>query len=76
MILVALAMYKFSSNQKQSVAMTAITIRLLHTTPPATVPALSVVFAAVDARLVTVEAVEAVEGRHTRNNIFVLGQSQ
>ena len=63
--------------------MTAITIRILHMTPPAIVSAQTVGFVADDAWVgdclgVTVEAVtvEAVQERHTRNNIFVLGQSK
>ena len=63
--------------------MTAIKIRTLHTTPPAIVPALRVGLVVGGAEVgdgagVTVEAVtvEAVEEKHTRNNIFVLGQSQ
>ena len=63
--------------------MTVIKIRILHMTPPAIVPARTVGFVADDAIVgdgagVTVEAVtvEAVEERHTRNNIFVLGESK
>ena len=58
--------------------MTAIKIRTLHTTPPAIVPALRVGLVVGGAEVgdclgVTVEAVEE---RHIRSNIFVLGQSK
>ena len=70
----------FPPNQKQNVAMTAITIRTLHMTPPAIVPpivpALSVGFRVGGARVGDGVTVEAVEERYTRNNIFVLRQSQ
>ena len=68
--------------------MTEITIRTLHTTPPAIVPALvppivppivpalSVGSRVGGARVGDGATVESVEERHTRNNIFVLGQSQ
>ena len=87
---VTLTMYlvNFPPNQKQNVAMTAITIRTLHMTPPAIVPALvppivppivpalSVGFRVGGARVGDGVTVEAVEERYTRNNIFVLRQSQ
>ena len=62
--------------------MPAIKIRILHTTTPTIVPAWTVGFVAEDAIVgdclgATVEAVtvEAVEERHTCNNICVHGQS-
>ena len=67
--------------------MTEITIRTLHTTPPAIVPALvppivppivpalSVSSRVGGTRVGDGATVETVEERHTRNNIYVLGQS-
>ena len=72
----------FPPNQKQNVAMTAITIRTLYTTPPAIVPALVppivppiVPALSVGFRVGGGVGVETVEERNTCNNIFVLGQS-